>query len=97
VLIPQRLNTDHKAVQRGTVQHETFYGDRAVAWNPDNLIKIKVNCREDAEDKIPTIEYAVLVTFELAEEVSEMLDIDVYESITTKIRELVPVTTNPVS
>lgn len=97
-LVPQRVNTDHKAVQRGTVQHESFYGEKAVAWNPNNSISIKVNCREDAETKIPDVEYAVLVSFELAEEICEKLDIDVYESISMKIRELVPIQTiTPVS
>lgn len=91
-LTPNRLNTDYKAVQRGTTQHEIFYGDQATAWNPNDFVNIRVNCREDAENTIPDIEYAVLVTFEMAEEICEQLDIDVYESITTKIRELVPIT-----
>ncbi|WP_256710518.1 S8 family peptidase [Paenibacillus sp. FSL H8-0548] len=95
-LVPQRVNTDHNVVQRGTMQHESFCGDKATTWNPTDSIKIKVNCRDDAETKIPEIEYALLVSFELAEEVCAKLDIDVYEIISTKIRELVPIQTiNP--
>lgn len=78
------------------MQHESFCGDKATTWNPTDSIKIKVNCRDDAETKIPEIEYALLVSFELAEEVCAKLDIDVYEIISTKIRELVPIQTiNP--
>ncbi|WP_240418883.1 hypothetical protein [Paenibacillus periandrae] len=93
-LTPSRLNTDYKAVQRGTTQHEIFFGEQATAWNPNDFVNVRVNCREDAENTIPNIEYALFVTFELAEEISEQLDIDVYESITTRIRELVPITPN---
>lgn len=37
-LTPIRLNIDYKAVQRGTTQHEIFYGDQATAWNPNDYV-----------------------------------------------------------
>lgn len=88
VLVSSRVNTDVKAVRRGTVQHEIFYGDKAMVWDVGDSIGIKINCVEDAGKLTDPIPYSVLVTFEIAEE----LDIDVYTDVATKIREMIPVT-----
>lgn len=86
-LVPSRVNTDLNAVRRGTLQHEIFYGDRALVWDAGNSIGIKVNCVEDAGKLTEPVPYSVIVTFEVA----EGLDIDVYTDVVTRIRELVPV------
>jgi len=88
-LAPSRVNTDDKAVMRGTIQHEVFYGEKAIFWDTDDSIKIKVNCKEDAGKFSNPIDYGLLVTFEVA----EGIDTDIYTGIVTKIHELVPVVT----
>lgn len=85
----ERQNTDYNIVRRGTIQHEIFSGDNAVIWDPDDKIKIKVNCKKDAEDFKEKIAYGLFVTFEAA----EGLDVDVYTAIVNKIRQVVPITT----
>ena len=85
-LVPQRQNTDWRAVRRGTLQHEIFTGESALVWN-DNEIVIKVNCREDASKISDRIPYGLFVTFEIA----EGLDIDVYSVIKETIRPAVQV------
>ena len=91
ILTPNRVNTDDKSVRRGTVQHETFYGDSAIAWDPNNSIDIKVNCKDDADKHFEPISYGILATFEVAEEVAEKLNMDIYTDVLAKIREVVPV------
>lgn len=88
-LFPTRQNTDWNSVRRGTLQHEIFSGDNAVVWDTDDSIKIKVNCKKDAENCKETVAYGLFVTFEVA----EGLDVDVYTSIVNKIRQAVPITT----
>ncbi|WIF95100.1 S8 family peptidase [Caminicella sporogenes] len=90
-LTPNRVNTDDKSVKRGTVQHEIFTGDRAIAWDPNDSITIKVNCKDDAEKHFAPIDYGLIVSFEIAEEITESFDIDVYSKVLTKIRESVQI------
>jgi hypothetical protein len=68
-------------VQRGTLQHELFEGDAAVAYVDGATIKLKVNCRADAgklDDQIP---YALVVTLETAEN----LRVPVYQEVAERI------------
>jgi hypothetical protein len=62
-----RSGADWQTVQRGTMQHEIFDGDAAVAYVDGAAIRLKVNCRADAgrlDDRIP---YALAVTLEAGE------------------------------
>lgn len=95
-LLSYRRNTDDKSVKRSTVQHEIFFDDRAVSWDPDDSIEIKVNCKDDAKSRFDPICYGILATFELAQEISDRLDIDVYSSVVTRIREAITIQTNRV-
>ena len=77
-----RMHADWQTVQRGTMQHEIFEGDEAVAYIDGATARIKVNCRADAgrlDDRIP---YALAVTLETA----EALRIPVYEEVADRIR-----------
>src|SRR5581483_10520765 len=59
-----RVCADWKTVQRGTMQHEIFEGDAAVAYVDGATIRLKVNCRADAgrlDDRVP---YGLAVTLE---------------------------------
>ncbi len=78
-----RTEVDARAVQRGTIQHEIFEGERAAAFIDGDLLKIKVNCRQDANglstrDEIP---YTIAVTLE----VGEGLDIPIYTEVRDRV------------
>lgn len=76
-----RQQADWKAVQRGTVQHEIFEGERAGAFVDGDACEIQVSCRADAgalEDEVP---YALAVTLEVAPE----LGIPIYEEIRARV------------
>lgn len=79
-----RSEYDYRAVQRGTLQHEVFESEAIEVWDENNPLKIKVNCRGDASDKVQEtpIPYALFATFEMAEE----YDIDVYQKVVEKVR-----------
>ena len=88
-LVPDRQNTDWRAVRKGTLQHEIFTGENPIVWNNDDLI-IKVNCKEEAGKFKEAIPYCLFVSFEVA----EGFDIDLYTEVTTKIRQRVQVPNN---
>ena len=88
-LVPDRQNTDWRAVQRGTLQHEIFTGEKSVVWNEEDFT-IKVNCREDAckiKDPIP---YCLFVTFEIA----EGFGVDLYAKVSARINQRVRIANN---
>ena len=86
-LAPKRKFADHRAVQRGTVQHEVLEGNKAMAFQDGKTIAIKVNCRADAE-KIPDlIPYGLAVTLEVAESVA----LPIYEEVRERLAVRVPV------
>lgn len=74
-------NYDYKAVQRGTLQHEIFEGERAAAFVDGDAISIKVNCKDEAASFTDDIPYALIVSLE----VSEGVDIPIYQEISERI------------
>ena len=83
----KRIESDHNAVRRGTVQHEIFEGDKAVAFQDGEDIAIKVNCRADAGKITDSIRYGLTVTLEVA----EGIDIPIYQEVRDRLRIRVPV------
>lgn len=81
-LATDRICADHRAVQRGTVQHEVLESAKAVDFQDGDSIAIKVNCRADAGDIPEPIRYALAVTLEVA----EGIDIPVYEEVRDRLR-----------
>lgn len=81
-LAASRENTEWQAVQKGTLQHEIFEGEKALVWDDDKEIQIKVNCKEDAGKIENAIPYCIFVTFEVA----EGQDIDVYSKVVNKVK-----------
>jgi hypothetical protein len=81
-LAASRENTEWQAVQKGTLQHEIFEGEKALIWDDDKVIKIKVNCKEDAGKLKKSIPYCIFVTFEVA----EGQNIDVYSKVVNKVK-----------
>lgn len=84
----KRINSDDKAVKRGTLQHEIFEGDSAQAFIDGDSISIKVNCTKDAADFTDDIKYALVVSLEVAEGV----DMPIYQEIKDRIA--IPITVN---
>lgn len=86
-LTPTRIDTDWHAVRRGTVQHEIFEGRKAEPFTDEDVIRIKVNCREDAGKIEKPIAYGLVVSLEVAEGVN----IDLYNEIRTRIKPAVQI------
>ena len=82
-----RACADHRAVQRGTVQHEVFEGSDAVDFQDGDSMIIKVNCRKDAGDILQPIRFGLVVTLEVAE--SLLLPIPIHEEVRERIAILV--------
>ena len=79
-----RLQADHRAVRRGTLQHEILAGGAPAAFNQGDALEIQVNCRADAgilEDSVP---YALVTTLEVAEHL--LFDIDIYDEVRTAVQ-----------
>ena len=81
------MEADHRAVQRGTVQHEVLEGAKAVDFQDGDTIAIKVSCRADAGDIPEPIRYSLAVTLEVA----EGIDIPIYQEVRDRLRVPVPV------
>jgi hypothetical protein len=79
---------DHNLVKRGTVQHEVFEGEKARAFADGDAVRIQVNCREDAPGLDDPVDYGIVVSLEVAEEVP----VAVYQQIRQKLRPTVPIT-----
>ena len=78
---------DHHLVKRGTVQHERFEGKEARAFAQDGAIRVQVNCREDAPTLDEPVDYAVVVTLEVGEDVA----VSVYSQVRERLRPAVVV------
>jgi len=86
-LATDRICADHRAVQRGTVQHEVLESAKAVDFQDGETITIKVNCRADAGDIPEPIRYALAVTLEVA----EGIDIPIYQEVRDRLRIRIPI------
>ena len=91
-IAPNRMYADHRAVQRGTVQHEVLEGSNAVAFEDGDNIGIKVNCRADAGDITETIRYGVAVTLEVVEDIGiPLVSLPIYQEVRDRLLVRVPV------
>lgn len=75
------IDSDSDATRRGTVQHEVFEGESAVAISDGDTLQIKVNCRKDARKIDTPIAYGLVVSLEVAEGVN----LPIYNEIRTRI------------
>lgn len=87
LVAPSRQNADWQTVRRGTVQHEVFEGQKAEPFIDEDLVKIKVNCREDAGKIQNPVPYGLAVSLEVAKEV----DIAVYSEIRNRIMPVIQI------
>jgi hypothetical protein len=75
------IDSDSDATRRGTVQHEVFEGESAVAISDGDTLQIKVNCRKDARKIETPVAYGLVVSLEVAEGVN----LPIYNEIRTRI------------
>ena len=78
-----RSGPDHRAVQRGTVQHEVFEGSNAFIFQDGDEMKVRVNCRKDAGDILQPVKFGLVVTLEVAEKL--LFPIPIYEEVRERI------------
>ena len=77
-----RLNhRDWQRVQRGTVQHEVFEGENAIAFVEGADLVFKVNCAEDGGKLVTLVPFALCVTLE----VGEGIDLPIYQEIQERV------------
>ena len=77
-----RAEVDSRKVKRGTVQHEVFIKEQAIAVLESDSVIVKVNCRRDAAVIIEPVKYALFVTYE----VDETINVDIYTEVANWIR-----------
>lgn len=80
-LARDRQDADWQAVRRGTVQHEVFEGDEAIAITTGDSIGVKVSCKSDAARVQTPIHYGLAVSLEVA----EGIDISIYDEVRAAI------------
>ena len=80
-LAPSRIHADHRAAQRGTVQHEILEGENAVVFRDGDVIRLKINCRAVGGRITEPIRYGLVVTLEVA----EGIDIPIYQEVRDRL------------
>ena len=60
------------SVPRGTISHERYEGDNAVAFVDDGHVVLRVYCREQAGPLDQAIRYGMAVTIEAGEGISRI-------------------------
>ena len=76
---------DHNGVQRGTVHHEVFEGDKVTAFAQDSALAVHVECSDrerDCRAEPIGVPYALLATIEAA----PVLGVAVYEEVKAGVR-----------
>ena len=79
----ERSCGDWQAVQRGTVQHEVFEGQKAAAFVDGDDIVILVSCREDAMALSDAVPYSLVISLEVEEGIG--VD-DIYTEVRERVR-----------
>ncbi len=83
-----RVDADHDAVTRGTVQHEILEGSESVPIRDGDILPVQVNCRPDGLTKLAeAIPYALMVSLEVA----EALGVSVYDQVKVALDRVRPV------
>jgi hypothetical protein len=82
----ERRGADWQAVQRGTVQHEVFEGEKAAAFVDGDEVVIHVSCREDAAVLADAVPYTLAVTLEVDDAIGVDIYTEVRQRVQTKLR-----------
>ncbi|MDO4900690.1 S8 family peptidase [Actinomyces sp.] len=70
-----RVDADHHAVRRGSLQHEVIDGYKAMTFNDGDVFPIHVECMRDGQKsgRIERIRYALVVSIETAATTSSII------------------------
>ena len=91
-IAPQRRFADHRAVQRGTVQHEVLEGQGATVFQDGDALGIQVNCRADAGDVPAPIPYGLAISLEVVQGTQlGLTPLPVYNEVRERLAIRVPV------
>lgn len=64
--VERENSAEHNAARRGTVQHQIFEGERALAYVDGAKFTCKVNCAEDAGGFSEPVRFCICVSLEVA-------------------------------
>jgi len=86
-----RTEYDFKHSKKGTVQHDSLFGNRADAYSDGTNLEIKVSCKQDASGlkKASKIKFGLAVTLEILNNNT----IAIYDEIKTRIQTEIQVPT----
>jgi hypothetical protein len=83
-----RIEADHNAVRRGSVQHEIVDGDRAIVFDDGATLPIHVECMDDAQrlKAGQTVRYGLVVSIETAVTTSTLIHDEVRAELRARAR-----------
>ena len=82
-LLGSRQEVDYRMARKGTLQHEIFEGESASVFVDGDVLRLRINCREDAGGLgTARIRYGLAVSLEVAED----LQLPIYDEVVTRIR-----------
>jgi len=85
-LSTHRSEAEWRSVRNGTLQHEIWEGESAVAFSDGADIVIRVNCREDGGKLFGPVRYGLAVSIEAAVELGLPIYEDVRQAIAVRER-----------
>ena len=89
-LFSERQEVDYNMARRGTLQHEIFEGQAASVFVDGDVLRLRVNCREDAGGLGDVrVRYGLAISIEVAEEVQ----LPIYDEVVARIRPAVRIAT----
>lgn len=77
----RRVEADHNAVRRGTVQHEVLEGRDALAFVQGDTLTLQVDCRIDAGQIDAPIRFGLVASVEMASTVRADIHLQVQEQL----------------
>lgn len=85
----ERVEAEHRAVRRGSLQHEQVQGTNAMIFGDGDDFPIHIECMKDAQnfDAKRAIRYALVVSVETTEEVSTTIHDEVRSRLRQSARE----------
>jgi hypothetical protein len=83
-----RIDAEHRAVRRGSLQHEIIEGCRAMTFADGDAFQVHVECMDDAQHLRAgnTIRYALVVSVETAERTSNTIHEEVSDRLRIRAR-----------
>ncbi len=80
--VKDRVDVPYYSARKGTLQHEIFEKDNVVVVGDNDVLKLKIICKDDAGKISKPIKYGLFVTMEIM----DPIDIDIYNEIRQRIR-----------